>query len=105
MSLPFSPALFEMIMGKLGVAARQLEHIDGETKRGMLKLVYRALTSGNANAYLKERLRWIDEREGSYAESQRETVVEPPPPPPPPPPRSPEPRQPFEWGGRRWNRK
>ena len=58
--LPFSPQLLDLALEKLGVAAGQLKAIDGETKGLLAHFFMKALKSGNANAYIKTRLRWMD---------------------------------------------
>lgn len=58
-----SPELLQRGLTALGVAAGHLRNIDEETKRALGKLALQAAMSGNANAFIKERLRWIDERE------------------------------------------
>lgn len=78
MPLPFSPQLLEMAMARLGVAARQLEGIETETKKAMFRFLIQALHSGDANAYIKEAMAYIDERDARAAA--------PPPPPPRPEP-------------------
>lgn len=92
----FTPDLLEMAMTRLGIAAGQLKNISSETKKALLKLLMGAITSPDADAYLRERLGWIDERENGPA----------PAPPPPPRPARPAPaeraqtfRQPY--GARR----
>ena len=61
-----------MGLARLGVAAAQLKAIDGDTKKKLVRLFMSAVQSGDANAYLKERLDWIEKRDD-----------EPLPPPPP----------------------
>ena len=58
-----TPELLQKGLTALGVAAGHLRNIDEETRRGIAKLAVQAAMSGDANRYLKERLRWIDERE------------------------------------------
>lgn len=58
-----TPELLQKALTALGVAAGHLRNIDEETRRGIAKLAVQAAMSGDANRYLKERLRWIDERE------------------------------------------
>lgn len=63
MDLPFSPQLFEMAMARIGIAMGQLKSIDTETKKAILRFFVQALHSGDANAYIKEALAFIDSRE------------------------------------------
>lgn len=58
-----TPELLQKGLTALGVAAGHLRNIDEETRLALGRLVVQAAMSGNANAFLKERLRWIDERE------------------------------------------
>lgn len=75
MNIPFTPALFEMAMARFGIAAAQLKSIDTDTKKAIFRFFLSALQSGDANAYIKEALAWLEER--------REKAAAPPPEPPP----------------------
>ena len=97
-----NPKLLEAVLGQLGLARGQIESIDSETKRLFLGLFFKALGSGNANAYLKVRLQYLADSGDDFARGATE---------PSPPPR-PEPRvevvdrepRPHD-GGARWRRK
>lgn len=58
-----TPELLEMGLTRLGIAAGQLKQIDTECKKALIRFVMDATASGNANEYIKERLRWLE----SYA--------------------------------------
>ena len=58
-----TPELLEMGMARLGIAAAQLKAIDTDTKKAFVRLFMAAFASGDANAYLKERLGWIEQKD------------------------------------------
>lgn len=76
MNIPFSPALFEMALSRLGIAAGQLKNIDADAKKALFRFMFRALQSGDANAYIKDAL--------AYLEARSDKAAEPPKPEPPP---------------------
>ena len=63
MNIPFNSALFEMAMAKLGIAAGQLKSIDADAKKALFRFVFRAVQSGDANAYIKEALDYLEKRD------------------------------------------
>ena len=71
MAFKLSPELLEMGMARLGIAAAQLKAIDTDTKKAFVRLFMTAFGTGDANAYLKKRLAWIEDKDS-----------EPEPPPP-----------------------
>lgn len=63
MNIPFSPAIFEMALQRLGIAAGQLKNLDTETKKALMRFVFTALQSGDANAYIKGALAHVQARD------------------------------------------
>jgi hypothetical protein len=59
-NIPFSPQLLEMAMSRLGIAANQLKSIDTDAKKAMFRFLIKALHSGDANAYIKGALAYVD---------------------------------------------
>ena len=63
-----TPHLIDLALERLGLAASQLKSLDTECKRSLIGFMIKAVQSGNANAYIKERLAWLDEYEERKAE-------------------------------------
>lgn len=71
MAFTLTPELLQKALTGLGIAAGQLKQFDAETKQALGRFVLRALGSGDANGYVKERLEWLEDRD--------QPAVEPPP--------------------------
>lgn len=65
MKFQFTPEMLQKGLMSIGLAAGQIKLIDDEVKAQLARLVMRAVASGNANEFLKERLGWIEERENA----------------------------------------
>lgn len=55
-----TPQLLEMALQRFGIAAGQLKNIDSECKKALVSFVFQAVQSGDANSFIKERLRWLE---------------------------------------------
>ena len=58
-----TPELLQKGLTGLGIAAGQIKQLDEETKAAASRFAMRALGSGDMNGYLKEALRYVEERD------------------------------------------
>jgi len=73
MAFTLTPELLQKALTGLGIAAGQLKQFDDETKKALGRFFMRALGSGDANAYVKEALAFIEDRDGDRrAEAERQ---------------------------------
>lgn len=75
MVFPFklTPELLEMALGRLGSFAAQFKNLDADAKKALVRFIMSAAHSGDANAYVKSRLGWLEKHED---ELQRPGPVE-----------------------------
>lgn len=58
-----TPKLLELALERLGIAAGQLKSLDTECKKSLIGFMIKAVQSGNANEFIKTRLKWLDDYE------------------------------------------
>lgn len=77
MAFTLTPELLQKALTGLGIAAGQLRHFDEETKKALGRFFMRALSSGDANGYVKtalgrlERIERQEAGEGDYEPERR----------------------------------
>jgi len=59
----FTPEMLQKGLTALGIAAGQWKDIEPDTKKALVRFFMAAFASGDANAFIKERLGWIEARD------------------------------------------
>ena len=58
-----TPELLEMGLTRLGNFVGQFKNLDADAKKALVRFVMSAAQSGDANAYVKSRLAWLEAHE------------------------------------------